>query len=76
MYKVNTNIIEEYRIRGLQEKIDRWGVWLALIAWVPFIGDVFVIALGFYRTRQIPTILLLLIGKALRFLAWTMLFIR
>lgn len=24
MYKVNTNIIEEYRIRGLQEKIDRW----------------------------------------------------
>ena len=59
-----------------KEKIDRWGVWLALIAWVPFIGDVFVIALGFYRTRQIPTIVLLLIGKALRFLAWTMLFIR
>ena len=38
--------------------------------------DVIVIALGFYRTRQIPTIVLLLIGKALRFLAWTMLFIR
>ena len=70
-FKVKKESLEKQK-----EKIDRWGVWLALIAWVPFIGDVFVIALGFYRTRQIPTILLLLIGKALRFLAWTMLFIR
>ena len=70
-FKVKKETLEKQK-----EKIDRWGVWLALIAWVPFIGDVFVIALGFYRTRQIPTIVLLLIGKALRFLAWTMLFIR
>ena len=51
-------------------KIDKYGVWLALIAWVPVIGDVFVIALGFYRTKPLPTILLLLIGKASRFLVW------
>lgn len=51
-------------------KIDKYGVWLALIAWVPVIGDVFVIALGFYRTRPLPTILLLLVGKASRFLVW------
>lgn len=51
-------------------KIDRYGVWLALIAWVPVIGDVFVIALGFYRTKPLPTILLLLVGKAARFLVW------
>ena len=57
-----------------KEKVDKWGVWLALIAWVPFIGDVFAIALGFYRTKPLPTIILLLIGKALRFLVWTLLF--
>ena len=57
-----------------KEKIDKWGVWLALIAWVPFIGDVFAIALGFYRTKPLPTIILLLVGKALRFLVWTLLF--
>ena len=34
-----------------KEKIDRWGVWLALTAWVPFIGDVIAIALGFYKTQ-------------------------
>ena len=56
-----------------KEKVDKWGVWLALIAWVPFIGDVFAIALGFYRTKPLPTIILLLVGKALRFLAWTLL---
>ena len=55
-----------------KEKIDKWGVWLALIAWVPFIGDVFVIALGFYRTKPLPTCILLLIGKALRFIVWTL----
>ena len=52
--------------------VDKWGVWLALIAWVPFIGDVFCIALGFYRTEPIKTSLLLLLGKAGRFLVWNM----
>lgn len=56
-----------------KEKVDKFGVWLALIAWVPVIGDVFVIALGFYRTRIVPTLILLLIGKAARFIAWTLL---
>ena len=55
--------------------IDRWGVWIALISWVPFIGDVIVIALGFYKTPAVPTLLLLLIGKLLRFIVWTLFFI-
>ncbi len=55
-------------------KVDRYGVWLALVAWVPVVGDVFVLALGFYRTPPGWTSLLLLVGKALRFLAWTLIF--
>lgn len=55
-------------------KIDRYGVWLALIAWIPLIGDVIAIALGFYKTRPVATILLLLFGKFLRFLVWNLLF--
>jgi membrane protein YqaA with SNARE-associated domain len=34
-------------------KIDRWGSLLALVTWLPFVGDVFAIALGFY-IRQRP----------------------
>ena len=56
-----------------KEKIDRYGVWMALIVWVPFIGDVIAIALGFYRSNPFWTILLLLLGKAGRFLVWTLL---
>ena len=57
-----------------KEKIDRYGVWLALTAWIPFIGDVIAIALGFYRTRPGLTIVFLFIGKFVRFLAWNMIY--
>lgn len=51
-------------------KIDKYGVWMALLSWVPIIGDVIVIALGFYKTRPLWTIILLLVGKAGRFVVW------
>ena len=53
--------------------IDKYGVWVALISWVPFIGDVFVVALGFYKCPAFWTIVLMLAGKAARFAAWTFL---
>jgi len=55
------------------EQIDRYGTWMALLAWVPIIGDVIALALGFYRTNVWKTCLLLLTGKAGRFLIWTVL---
>ena len=54
--------------------IDKYGVWLALVCWVPFIGDVIAIALGFYKTRPVWTIILLLAGKFARFLAWNLIY--
>lgn len=53
-------------------KVDKYGVWLALISWVPIVGDVFVIALGFYKARPGWTMLLMLIGKFLRFWIWSL----
>ena len=52
--------------------VDKYGVWLALASWVPFIGDVLALALGFYRANPLWTILLLLVGKAGRFVCWAM----
>ena len=51
-------------------KVDKYGAWLALLSWVPFIGDVFAVALGFYRTKFIPSAIFMLIGKFGRFVAW------
>ena len=67
-FKVDRAELEKQKVH-----IDKYGVWLALLSWVPFVGDVFAIALGFYRTNPWLTALLLLIGKTLRFLVWDLL---
>lgn len=69
-FKVKQETLEKQKA-----KIDKYGVWLALISWVPVVGDVFAIALGVYKTPAVPTILLLLAGKAVRFALWTLFFI-
>lgn len=68
-FKVKRETLEKQKI-----KIDKYGVWLALLAWVPFIGDVIAIALGFYKTRPAATMILLLIGKFARFLLWNLIY--
>ena len=51
-------------------KVEKYGAWLALLSWVPFVGDIFAVALGFYRTKFFPTALFMFIGKFGRFIAW------
>ena len=46
--------------------------WLALLSGIPIIGDILVLALGFYRTAPGWTIVMLLVGKVLRFLIWNL----
>ena len=53
--------------------IGKYGVWVALLTWVPFVGDVVAIALGFYKCPAFWSLLLMLIGKFGRFAVWTML---
>lgn len=67
--------VKEETLQKQKVKIDRYGVWLALVSWVPFVGDVIALALGFYKTPAVWTILLLLVGKAARFALWTLFFI-
>lgn len=51
--------------------IEKHGVWVALLTWVPFVGDVIAIALGFYKSPAVWSLLLMLVGKFGRFLIWT-----
>lgn len=66
-FKVKPETLERQK-----QQVDKYGVWLALLAWLPLVGDVFAIALGFYKTRPGWTMLLLLVGKFLRFLVWNL----
>ena len=68
-FKVKRETLEKQKV-----KIDKYGVWLALLAWILIIGDVIAIALGFYRTRPWATMFLLLVGKFARFLLWNLVY--
>lgn len=67
--------VKEETLLKQKRYVNKYGVWLGLLAWIPIIGDVFVIALGFYKTPALWTALLILIGKAGRFLAWSAIFL-
>lgn len=67
-FKVKPETMEKQKAR-----IDKYGVWLALLAWIPIIGDVLAITLGFFKVKPFWTMVLLLTGKGLRFWIWTIL---
>lgn len=54
--------------------VDRFGSLVALLSWVPFIGDVLAVALGFYRVPFIPSAIYMFIGKAGRFVTWYLIY--
>lgn len=55
-------------------KVDRYGASLALLSWLPFVGDIFAIALGFYRLNPRLCAFYMFIGKGARFVAWAIIF--
>lgn len=67
-FRVKPETIEKQK-----KAIEKYGIWLALLSWVPFVGDVIAIALGFYKSPAVWTIFLLGVGKFGRFAIWTLL---
>jgi len=75
-YVGRLHIIEKYlkinkgKIEKWETKVNKFGVWLALFAWLPFIGDIMSIALGYFKCNFWKVTILLLIGKFSRFMVW------
>jgi membrane protein YqaA with SNARE-associated domain len=46
---------------------SRYGIWSLLLAWVPIIGDPITLAAGVLKTRFLPFLLLVAIGKTGRY---------
>ena len=67
------NITQE-KLEKQKARVDKYGVILALITWFPLIGDVFAMALGFYKVNPYTTGLYMLIGRFSRFLVWIILY--
>ena len=68
--------VKEEQLVRQKSKIDRYGTLLALFTWLPIVGDLFAIALGFYKISPKLSAFYMLVGRFLRFLVWTLLYIQ
>lgn len=68
--------VSEEQLLRQKHRIDRYGPWIALGSWLPFVGDLFAIGLGFYRVSFWKSSLFMLLGKGLRFLFWVVLYVQ
>jgi membrane protein YqaA with SNARE-associated domain len=47
--------------------VEKYGVWAALFSWAPLVGDLIAIALGLMRINPWKTLLVMFVGKTLRY---------
>ena len=68
-FRIKKETLEKQKI-----KIDKYGSWLAFWSWLPFVGDIFAIGLGFYKVNAINSALFMFVGKSIRFILWAILY--
>ncbi|MDR2009659.1 MAG: DedA family protein [Bacteroidales bacterium] len=69
-FKVKPETLEKQK-----EKVDKYGNLLAFFTWLPFVGDILALALGFYKISPKLSALFMFIGRFMRFSIWTLLYI-
>lgn len=76
------HLIEKYlrikasRLEKIQQKIKGKEGWIAILCWLPGIGDPMAVALGLLKAPFAKTAIWMLVGKAARFIIWGYLTLR
>ena len=60
--------IKREKLERFRGHIEKYGVWAALLTWLPIVGDPLAIAMGFMRLNPWWTMLIMLLGKAMRYI--------
>ena len=60
--------VKQKTIESWKASIKKYGVWLALLSWLPIVGDIIGIALGFFRANIFWSFIFMAIGKFIRYL--------
>ena len=63
--------VRREKLERMRSRVEKYGVWAALLTWLPFVGDLIAIAMGLMRVNPWWTLLLMFIGKLARYLAAT-----
>ncbi len=64
--------IERFRHRpppsgAVSNYVRRWGYPVLLLSWLPVVGDGLCLAAGWLQLRWLPSLILIFVGKALRY---------
>ncbi len=59
--------IQEKSLLRFENAVKRFGVFSALLSWVPIIGDPLTVALGFFRVKWWSVLILMSLGKVIRY---------
>lgn len=59
--------IAEEKVHQWENKIQKWGPFLGLWGWLPFVGDPLVVALGLFRVPYKSSFVFITLGKLIRF---------
>lgn len=60
--------LDDAKIERASRWFNRWGIWCLLCSWLPVVGDPLTLVAGALRTAFVPFVLLVLVGKAARYL--------
>ena len=61
--------VKREKLEKMHQRVVKYGYAAALITWLPIIGDVIAIAMGFLRMNPFITAGLMFVGKFVRYLA-------
>ena len=59
--------IKDKYMQRARELVDRWGVWMGLLCWVPLLGSAILLTLGIMRSHPIAANLMMIVGRTLRY---------
>ena len=65
--------IKKEKVLSFKNKIDKYGSFIAFFSWMPFLGDILALSLGFFKVNFTKVSIWMLIGKTLRFIVVTIL---
>ena len=66
--KVATNDNNKKSYQYALTLFEKYGYWSLLLSWAPVIGDILCVFAGWAKCRILPSILMIFIGKAVRYI--------
>jgi membrane protein YqaA with SNARE-associated domain len=67
-WRTRLHSLEQAKFERACRWFNRWGIWCLLLSWLPVVGDPLTLVAGALRTAFVPFVLLVLLGKAARYL--------